>query len=260
MSKAEPQLSVPADAEAIVRELNLTAEGVFSRSDIVAWRKLPDRENCYLDVTLSGQPTRLHIKRYPAGRRTPAHDDVRGLVQLKSAGIPTAQLIAHGSLPDRRSFVILRDLAGFTPGDKWIDAGGKFGDVLVPTADLSAKLHNAGLHHRDLYLCHFMIKPSTGGLAPALALIDTARVTRLSLFFAGRWVVKDLAQFWYSTTKHPAITDEQREAWLKRYAEQRGLPGPGGLKSAVLRKVQQIAKHDQSLNDKQPNRNVSIPK
>jgi hypothetical protein len=71
--------------------------------------------------------------------------------------------------------------------------------------------------------------------------------------------VKDLAQFWYSTWKLP-ITEEQREAWLKRYAEQRGLPGPGGLKSAVLRKAAWIARHDQSLNQKQPDRNVSIPK
>lgn len=252
-------ISIPADAEALVRELKLTAEGVFSRADIVAWRKLPDRENCYLDVTHAGQPLRLHIKRYPASRRTPAHDDVRGLVLLKSAGIPTAQLIAHGVLPDRRSFVILRDLAGYTPADKLLEAGFKFSDLLVPTADLSARLHNAGLHHRDLYLCHFMIKPSTEGLAPALALIDTARVAKLPRFFGGRWVVKDLAQFWYSTSKHPSISDEQRDAWLKRYAEQRGLPGYAGLKASVLNKVRLIARHDQSLNAKQPTRNVSIP-
>jgi hypothetical protein len=260
MSSPQTYFSVPADAEAIVRELGLTAESIFTRPDIVAWRKLPDRENCYLDVTLAGQPTRLHIKRYPAGKTPRAAEDVRGLMLLKTHDIPTAQLIAHGALADGRSFVVLRDLAGFTPGDKLIEAGGKFGDLLVPTADLAAKLHAAGLHHRDLYLCHFMVKPSTDGLtAPALALIDTARVAKLGRFFAGRWIVKDLAQFWYSTTKL-SITDEQRDAWLKRYAEQRGLPGPGGLKAAVLRKAAWIEKHDRSLNQKQPNRNVSIPK
>jgi len=30
--------------------------------------------------------------------------------------------------------------------------------LLTPTAQLAAKLHSAGLHHRDLYLCHFMAK------------------------------------------------------------------------------------------------------
>src|SRR5262249_12530001 len=154
------QFSVPAEAEPIVRELGLTAESVFTRPDIVAWRKLPDRENCYLDVTLAGQPTRLHIKRYPASKTAPAEADVGGLTLLMAQDIPTAQLIAHGRLGDGRSFVILRDLTGFTPGDKLIESGGKFGDLLVPTADLAAKLHAAGLHHRDLYLCHFMVKPS----------------------------------------------------------------------------------------------------
>jgi hypothetical protein len=255
----QPQFSCPAEAEPIVRELGLTAEGVFTRPDIVVWRTLPDRENCYLDATVAGQAIRLHIKRYPAGRKTPANDDVRGLVLLKTHQIPTAPLIAHGRLADGRSFVILRDLAGYTPGDKLIAAGAKFGDLIVPTADLAARLHNASLHHRDLYLCHFMVKPSGDPLvAPALALIDTARVATMRRFFSGRWVVKDLAQFWYSTTKLP-ITDEQRDAWLKRYAEQRGLPGCAGLKSAVLRKVDWIARHDRSLNQKQPGRNVSIP-
>jgi hypothetical protein len=255
----QPQFSCPAEAEPIIRELGLTAEGVFSRPDVVAWRTLPDRENCYLDTTVAGQPIRLHIKRYPPGRTSPANDDVRGLVLLKTHGIPTAQLIAHGRLADGRSFVILKDLAGYTPGDKLIAAGARFGDLLVPTADLAAKLHNASLHHRDLYLCHFMVKPSADALtAPALAVIDTARVAKLGRFFTGRWIVKDLAQFWYSTTKLP-ITDEQRDAWLKRYAEQRGLPGYAGLKSAVLRKVAWIERHNRSLNQKQPNRNVSIP-
>src|SRR5262245_34661060 len=132
MPQPSPQFVVPADAEAIVRQLGLTADGVFTRPDIVAWRTLPDRENCYLDTTSQGQPLRLHVKRSPAGGLSPALDDVRGLALLKDSGIPSAQLIAHGSLADGRSFVVLRDLAGYTPADKLIEAGTRFGDVLVP--------------------------------------------------------------------------------------------------------------------------------
>src|SRR5205085_11401166 len=137
-------------------------------------------------------------------------------------------LVGWGKLIDGRSFTIWQDLAGYTPTDKLVEAGVPFDRLLVPTADLAAQLHRAGLHHRDLYLCHFMVKlgedAADGAATEAtdVRLIDTARVRRLGgLLTRRRWIVKDLAQFWYSTTKL-AVTDEQRSAWLKRYAEQRG--------------------------------------
>src|SRR5688500_14265408 len=100
MAAAAANFTVTPEGEPIIRELGLTAEGVFSRPDIVAWRKLPDRENCYLDATIGGQPTRLHIKRYPSGDA--AECDVRGAQLLTAANIPTAPLIAHGRLADGR--------------------------------------------------------------------------------------------------------------------------------------------------------------
>ena len=38
--------------------------------------------------------------------------------------------------------------------------------------------------------------------------------------------MKDLAQFWYSTTKLP-VTDEQRLAWLARYGDRARPERPG---------------------------------
>ena len=243
----------------LLASVNLTPEAVFTDQRIKPWRVLPDRENCTLDVDFEGAPVRLHVKRYPPqrGTKTPAEIEATGLSLLMNDRIPTAPLVAWGVLPDRRSFVILQHLDGYTPGDKLIEQGAPFDPLLVPTADLAAKLHMANLHHRDLYLCHFLAKPQDSGVD--LRLIDTARVAKLrSILTRGRWIVKDLAQFWYSTTKLP-ITDAQRDAWLKRYAEQRGLPGYAGLKKAVLRKVDKIARHDAKLNASQPNRNISIP-
>ena len=100
------------------------------------------------------------------------------------------------------------------------------------------------------------------GRAVDLKLIDTARVRRLpGLLTRRRWVVKDLAQFWYSTTKLP-VTDEQRLAWLARYAGRRGLgAGRDGdrLRRSIERKAGAIGRHDAQLREKQPTRNVSIP-
>lgn len=242
--------------QALVREMGIDARGVFTDPRIVAWRKLNDRQNCTLDEAVGGQRVRLHVKRYTAvPGPTPADDEQAGHRLLLDAGIATAPLVAWGVLTDRRSFTIWQDLTGFTPGDKLIESGIPFERILAPTADLAAKLHQAGLHHRDLYLCHFMV--ALAGDTVELRLIDTARVRQLpSLFLRRRWIVKDLAQFWYSTTKH-AISEEQRERWLAIYANRRGV-SPRSLRSAIRRKSNAIARHDRRLNEKQPTRNVSI--
>src|SRR5947207_8219435 len=98
----------------LMRVLGIDAAAVFTHPQIVAWRKLEDRENCTLDATLDGKPIRLHIKRYfPArGFTTPADDEVKALNFLIYEKIPTVPLVGWGRLMDRSSFVITEDLAG----------------------------------------------------------------------------------------------------------------------------------------------------
>jgi len=260
MTLPSTQLHVAPDQQPIFREVGLDAQAVFEDPRIVAWRKLLDRENCTLDARLSdGRDIRWHIKRYAAaGHQTPADADVAGHKLLEDRQIPTAALVGWGRIADGRSFVIFEDLAGYLPADKLIESGVPFNSILEPTANLAARLHQAGLHHRDLYLCHFMAKVDATGTD--LKLIDTARVRQLPGFLTRRrWIIKDLAQFWYSTLKLP-ITDAQRDAWLQRYAGQRGLPTGATLRPSIIRKSNQIAHHDVALNRKQPTRNVSIPR
>jgi hypothetical protein len=251
---------VPAH-QPLVREVGLDAEAIFQRDDIKPWRILPDRENCVLEATTGDRTSvRLHVKRFPAtAKGNPAADEVRGIELLQRAGIPTVPLVGWGNLEDDRSFVVTLDLTGYRDAEKLVQSGLPFAEVLEPTADVAARLHGAGLHHRDLYLCHFFAKIARGSV-PEVALIDAARVKPLPRWFARRWVVKDLAQFWYSTTKLP-VMDEQRDAWLARYARQRGLREREqlSLRRAIVRKSARIERHDLSLSAKQPSRNVSLP-
>lgn len=246
----------------LVRMIGLDAEAVFTHPDVRPWRTIADRQNCTLDAEVDGRRVRWHVKRYSAvrGPSTPAEKEVKGVRLLQQAGIATVPLVGWGVLEDRRSFVIVDDLAGFGPSDKLLESGAvKFDQLLGPTADLAADLHSAGLHHRDLYLCHFFAPTGREELGD-LRLIDCARVKRLPRFFTRyRWVVKDLAQFWYSTLKHPAIDDARRDAWLRRYAGRAGVADVGRLRRAVERKVAWIGRHDARLNRAQPNRNISIP-
>lgn len=248
-------ISVSPDFKGLMRSLALDAEGVFGDPRIVPWRKLDDRQNCTLDV--AGQ--RLHVKRYHAARVPPADAEVAGHHLLASAGIPTAPLVAWGNLRDGRSFTIWADLAGHAPADKLIERGRAFASLLEPTAALAARLHRANLHHRDLYLCHFMA-PDAADAAGEVKLIDVARVARLrSPFTRRRWIVKDLAQFWYSTMQL-GLPDASRDEWLTRYADARGLiDGGRGLRGAIERKARSIGRHDKRLRARQPTRNISIP-
>lgn len=256
---AANHLHVASGFQPAMRQIGLDAETVFTHPDIRPWRRLSDRENCTLDAAVDGRSIRLHIKRYvrSARNKTPAEEEFAGYQLLLAHGIPTAPLIAWGTLEDGRSFVIFEDLAGFTPADKLIETGTDFSVFQQCTADLAAKLHHAGLHHRDLYLCHFMIKP--GGEQTDVRLIDPARVRRLPGFITrGRWIVKDLAQFWYSSLKLP-LTEAQRTAWLLRYCQQRQLPGAALMRQNIDRKMRRIARHDAKLNQLEPTRNISIP-
>jgi lipopolysaccharide kinase (Kdo/WaaP) family protein len=260
---------VAAEYQPMVRMIGLDADGVFDDPRIVSWRKLPDRENCTLDAELpereeGTRKVRLHVKRYLKGHAgtLPADDEVKGFQALAGRDVPTAPLVGWGSLADGRSFTIFLDLAGYVPADKLIERGVPFDQLLAPTAALAARLHERGLHHRDLYLCHFMaaVRGGEGADAVDVKLIDTARVRELPGFLTRRrWVVKDLAQFWYSTTKL-AVSDEQRSAWLASYAASRGLAGRSveGLRRSIVRKTCWIARHDQRLNASQPQRNISI--
>ena len=243
----------------ILREIGLDAEAVFTHPDIKVWRAIPERDNCTLDANLvDGRHIRLHIKRHhPArGMTTPAEDESLAIRALEIEGIPTVPLVGWGRLIDGRSFLITEDLTGYRDAEKAVRDGLEFESILEPSADLAAKLHRVALHHRDLYLCHFFVRPENPS---DLRLIDAARVKRLPGWpMRERWIVKDLAQFWYSTMSL-AITDEQRQRWVARYGKQRQLKSTESLRISIERKSSAIARHDAKLREKQKSRNVSIP-
>jgi hypothetical protein len=262
MPNPRPTFRIAPQHQPVARRLGIDVDTIFTHPRVQVWRSIADRENGFLDFEDdAGVLRRWHVKRYAAvgGGTTPAELEVRGVELLASRGVPTVPLVAWGVARDGRSVVIIDDLADHRPCDKLLFNGMPYAPLLAPTADLAAQLHSAGLHHRDLYLCHFFTKPAGRDEPLDLRLIDCARVKPLPALFRRRWVVKDLAQYWYSSLKHEQITDADRDRWLARYARQSGVADVDGLKKSILRKVAWIARHDRSLNAKQPDRNVSIP-
>jgi len=221
-------------------------KGIATVADVLAHaecvRDLRDRSNHVLVV---GEQ-RYFVKRTKPRlfRRLPAEPpEARGLTLLAAAGVPCARVAFTGRDPRLGCLTATFDLAPARPLDDLLREGA-FGEarlelLLEPLAELVARLHAAGLHHKDLYLNHLYADPPSG----RLALIDAERVAR-HRGALGRHEVKDLAALEASGT--PGLwTPARRERFLARYLAERGLP-PGALEpltARVLAKAARIRAH-----------------
>jgi hypothetical protein len=252
-----PYFAVVAEHRELLREAGLlTAEEVFNDPRLRIWRDLDERDNGTLDFhNAAGQVVRLHVKRDKISRRPdPVDDEAHGIMLLERKGISGAPLVASGRVADGRSFVITLNLEGYVSGDRLVESGRSFDDILSPTLDVTTRLHRAGLHHRDLYLNHFYIRTGGDDKQPAVRLIDAGRVKALPFFFRRRWIVKDVAQFIFSLGQ-AGVAREKQEAWLSRYS---AACRDYKLPASVWGKVKSIAKHDKALNVRDPSRNVRL--
>jgi hypothetical protein len=240
----------PRHADALA-DAGLSADSIFKDPRIVVWRDLPERQNATLDFqSPPGTPRRWHIKRYLQASADPLAAEVRGIQLLQQANIPTVPLVAHGSDSLGRSFLITEDLRGFAAGDQVPPE--LLRQRLDDIVKLAADLHQAQLHHRDLYVCHFFLPEHPG--RPHL--IDAGRVARLPRLLPGRWIIKDIAQLLYSL--HTCGVADQGPRALTLYTHLRQLHFPRIFRALVLHKVRRIARHDHRLRQRQPQRNVSL--
>ena len=230
---------------------------LFEDPRIILWRDLPERQNCFLDLPAS---PRLHIKRYKPPHGKDVYAEVAAIALLAAAGIATVPLLAWGTHPDGRAFLVTADLVGYQAADRVL-ATSPQPAILDRIADLAAHLHGQHLHHQDLYLCHFFVCPAIDnpGVEAPLHLIDPGRVAKLPAFpFNIRWLVKDLAQLTYSA-RQAGLSSQHIRALHHRYFAH-DLPCPKWLIRLFLPlKVAAIAKHDQRIRAARPGRIVSIP-
>jgi len=235
-ARATATLDGPLAARA--REVGiLTVADVLHHAQCV--RDLPDRSNHEL---LVGEQ-RLFVKRTkPRGllrRLPPEPPEAEGLALLQAAGVPCAQVAFTGRDPRLGCLTATFDLAPAEPLDDLIRAGRIAPERLDTLADrlaaLAARLHGAGLHHRDLYLNHIYGDAATD----ALTLIDAERVAR-HRGALGRQEVKDLAAL--DASGPPGLWSEARRArFLARYLAARALPA-GALPRLTARVIAKAAR------------------
>jgi len=99
-------------------------------------------------------------------------------------------------------------------GDEWL---GIKEDLIKDVAKIVGKMHANGLHHQDLYLCHFLCGSEKYGRP--LTLIDLQRV-RKHRKLPRRWQIKDLAQLYFSSERF--VTEADRTFFWRVYKKTYG--------------------------------------
>ena len=117
--------------------------------------------------------------------------------------------------------------------------------LISKLAELAARLHRHGFHHKDFYLCHVFVNRHMPLAAP-LTLIDLQRLGRVR-FFRRRWVVKDLAALNYSATPEFTTATDRLRFLMSYLGITRLTPTARRLIRSVQGKTERIRRHDRKL-------------
>lgn len=168
-----------------------------------------------------------------------AEREWRAIARLRALGLDTMQTVAFGKRgwnPARQlSFLITEALEPSTDLESFCAAGGLaalgVGErrrLVTRIATVARTLHDHGLNHCDLYLCHLLLDtaPRWAQLPPAdrpLYLIDLHRVQQRRRT-PWRWRRKDLASLCYSA-RQAGFTRLDELHFLRCYQGQDGRAG-----------------------------------
>mgnify|MGYP006428994807 CR=1 FL=1 len=225
-------------------------------------RELPDRRTFRFEVDGEGFFAKLHrgigwreIILCLLSLRLPVVDARRerdALAVLRAAGVPTMETLAWGvrglDPARRRSFIVTREIPARRTVDDLARAWGERGGceiaakrwLIVQVAELTRRMHEAGVNHRDLYLVHLLLTgdPVSPG---SLRLIDLHRA-QLRRRVPRRWRVKDLAGLLFSARVAPLTrTDRLRfVAAYRRAPLRRVFATEAGLWRAVERRGRRL--------------------
>ena len=147
-----------------------------------------------------------------------AENEWKAIDKLKSINVDTMTYVAYGKQginPAKQlSFIITEDLAGCIsledyflamPVEERADANAQ--ELISKLADSVKVMHQHGVNHRDLYICHFLFDPKKNESEQTLHVIDLHRA-QIRNKVPYRWLVKDVASVVYSMKEVCASKDQ----------------------------------------------------
>ncbi len=142
-----------------------------------------------------------------------AKNEWRAVEALQKAGVETMSVAAYGEQgfnpAQRHSFIITDDLINTVSledfSEQWLKTPPSYRvkkRLIEKVAIMAKRMHEAGINHRDFYICHFLmpvdvdLEASSNDNFP-LHLIDLHRAQMRSKV-PPRWLLKDLAALYFS--------------------------------------------------------------
>lgn len=104
-------------------------------------------------------------------------------------------------------------------------------------ADTVKKMHEAGVNHRDCYLCHFLWNRDEN----KLYIIDLHR-SQIRQRVPYRWLLKDIASLYFSS-----LSQDIPSTYFMRFAKVYGQERLKDLLPSISKKVEKIRHHNKSL-------------
>lgn len=139
-----------------------------------------------------------------------AENEWRAIERLEQAGVPTMKTTAYGirgSNPAAvESFIITEELAPTESLEDWTcdweekpPSTTEKRRIIAEVARMTRDMHRAGVNHRDLYICHFLLNTQSLERGEVrLSLIDLHRA-QIRRQVPLRWRNKDLASLYFSS-------------------------------------------------------------
>jgi heptose I phosphotransferase len=134
--------------------------------------------------------------------------------RFEELGVPTMSIAGFGERgvnpAERQSFLITDELTGTISMEDYCRFWCKTPpsprlkrSIIEKVAGMTRQLHENGVNHRDLYICHFLMKEASAktGASPEeidLCIIDLHRV-QIRPKTPRRWIVKDVAGLHFSS-------------------------------------------------------------
>lgn len=246
-------------ADVLQRSGLLDFDRVMALQDVaVVKHAVPERSTCRFALP-DAPGVVLYLKRYtplPPGRlvrevlglRRPctAMDEFENILAFAQAGLPTVVPLAAGlrqrGVLQRESFLLTLGLQECRRVDELIDEGALPAParraLIGKLAALVRAMHEHGMNHRDLYLCH-VLRHTRGDLF----IVDLHRLQRRPRV-PGRWKVKDLAALNYAA-RNVAVGRTDRLRFFKRYCDAGRLGAhERALVFKIVKKTRKMIEHN----------------
>lgn len=180
-----------------------------------------------------------------------AKNEWEAIEHLHRHGVDTMTAVAYGYRGVAplwmESFLITEELKNCISLEDVFQKGvwetltvGERRDLVRLLAETVKRMHEAGVNHRDCYLCHFLWNREEN----RLYIIDLHR-SQIRASVPHRWLLKDIASLYFSS-----LTQDIPSTYFMRFARVYGQEKLEGLLPSISRKVEKIQRHNQSLKEK----------